>query len=726
MENGAPRDTGGGVSAKGSRTDGQRQPSQVDDTCQLPLKRAVPHLPTGPFLRVLELLPAQDLACSGRLACKDAWRHLSGMHHRTVHLSQPLPAHAVPWFESYGPAALKQLNFDERLLLSVSAAAASGSEANLAAVWGMVRQGLLPELLGSYKDNYILGAPHPATVLVLEGHAHLLPWLLNSGYPVFPHTYDDILCTAARHCDVAGLQAVWQLLQPHFHRIPDLDVTCLSVLSRAAASSAREDAIAKVSWLMQQEPYRPMGRLPRLVALAAVRAGDLPRLQWALQHGCEWGTDETMTEMEKRYSDPLLIAMEGAGLEVVEWLVREAGCQLPPPLAAEAAGGNAAYPPVRAPNGVLLLQALPREVWRRRQLAVAAAGSGDVAKLRWLRERGLLLLEPYLAQGPIEAAARQGRLGALRYLHDECGMTLTRDIVNAALSSGDMGTAAWVLQQGGRELLADCGAVWRAAAGGGNGDLLRWMVGQGMVGAGEELEAVHAIIAEGRWSGKVRAWQQQREAMLSAIRLVFEAASDTSSKRGGGNGSGGGGVGDGGGSGSGVLGVGGRASGAGGHNQALGEELLVAAAKHGSLPLFAYLHSQLQLQGPLGSDDVLVEAARSGCEALVEWLLGQGCAMPNTRLLFLAPAERGDLATLRCLRRMGLPWPARLLPGAACIDLPLPVLQMLVAEGAPVDGDDVREVMRLAEWHENERTGRTGEERDASELEVWLVGLAGE
>ncbi len=149
--------------------------------------------------------------------------------------------------------------------------------------------------------------------------------------------------------------------------------------------------------------------------------------------------------------------------------------------------------------------------------------------------------------------------------------------------------------------------------------------------------------------------------------------------------------------------------------------MLVAAAKRGSLPLFTYLHSQLQLQlqGPLGPA-VLQEAAGCGCEALVEWLLRQGCALPeDTVALLLEPAKRGDLATLRCLHRMGVPWPQGLLPEAVRRGCPLPMLQWLVAEGAP--------------W--NVAAMETDLEQEAQpewvystyqELKAWLQSLRGE
>ncbi len=121
-------------------------------------------------------------------------------------------------------------------------------------------------------------------------------------------------------------------------------------------------------------------------------------------------------------------------------------------------------------------------------------------------------------------------------------------------------------------------------------------------------------------------------------------------------------------------------------------ELLPAAAVRGSLPLVAYLHSQLQC--PL-EPAVLQEEAGSGCEALVEWLQRHGCALPeDTVALLLEPAKRGDLATLRCLRRLGVPWPRGLLPEAVRRDCPLPMLRWLVAEGVPVDAARSQRALR--------------------------------
>ncbi|GLC61072.1 hypothetical protein PLESTB_001713300 [Pleodorina starrii] len=52
----------------------------------------------------------------------------------------------------------------------------------------------------------------------------------------------------------------------------------------------------------------------------------------------------------------------------------------------------------------------------------------------------------------------------------------------------------------------------------------------------------------------------------------------------------------------------------------------------------------------------LTRAADSGCVAAVEWLVDRGCRMPNDGSPYYKAACNGDLAMLRCLRRLGCPW----------------------------------------------------------------------
>ncbi len=481
-----------------------------------------------------------------------------------------------------------------------------------------------------------------------------------------------------------------------------------------------------MDWLLEHlgGVLRPAGRLPPAAAAAAALSGDLVRLRWMLQRGCDFDArrEEYRGEIDPEFS-VLPMAMASAGLEVVEWLVREAGCQLPPPAAPAAAAGDAASPQASLVHAQKFLN-----------LVGAAAGSGDAAKLRWLRDRGLLPLHPQLLSYAAQMAATGGRLETLRYLHEQCGLSLSAEVARDVVSSGNLATAHWVLQQGGRELFADSQAVWTSAAGSGSLDMVRWALEQEVVARDQLVRAAYWL---------VRCWpsEAQRDSeLLSAAQLLFEALGSPSgtgagssvgvqhgAEGGGGGGGGGDGGGSGGGDGDGGGGGGGGGDGGGGGGGGarlpppwdsdsafdFAEQALVFAVQNSSsLPLFTYLHSQLQCSlGPA----VLLEAVRRGCEALVEWLLNHGCALADDTLqLFTAPMETGDVFTLRCLRRMGVPWPGALLPEAVRQGCLLPMLQWLVAEGVPVDGEAVVQALNQAPLAYRLEV--------ASRLFSWLVG----
>ncbi|GLC61071.1 hypothetical protein PLESTB_001713200 [Pleodorina starrii] len=63
----------------------------------------------------------------------------------------------------------------------------------------------------------------------------------------------------------------------------------------------------------------------------------------------------------------------------------------------------------------------------------------------------------------------------------------------------------------------------------------------------------------------------------------------------------------------------------------------------------------------------LTRAADSGCVAAVEWLVDRGCPMPTDGSPYFKAAFNGDLAMLRCLRRLGCPWGGRDSPNADLI-----------------------------------------------------------
>ncbi len=111
-----------------------------------------------------------------------------------------------------------------------------------------------------------------------------------------------------------------------------------------------------------------------------------------------------------------------------------------------------------------------------------------------------------------------------------------------------------------------------------------------------------------------------------------------------------------------------------------------SATLRGDLPLVQYLHRDV-LQGRLPEDTGKVDtAARGGCEALVEWMGGQpGWLAGQGDSPYLWAAETGDLGTLRALRRVGVPLGARdRLPQAMYHCCPAPALRWLAEQGAPV------------------------------------------
>ncbi|KXZ49592.1 hypothetical protein GPECTOR_20g448 [Gonium pectorale] len=78
------------------------------------------------------------------------------------------------------------------------------------------------------------------------------------------------------------------------------------------------------------------------------------------------------------------------------------------------------------------------------------------------------------------------------------------------------------------------------------------------------------------------------------------------------------------------------------------------AARSGSVELMAWLRDH----GCPWDKRALVGAAESGCEEAVEWLVARGCPMPggHNSAYELTACDHGDLAMLRCLWRLGVPW----------------------------------------------------------------------
>lgn len=324
-------------------------------------------LPSALMLYCLELLPPNELACSGRLAFKDAAQRFSSSADRTAHVSQPLPDHVAstwPALQGNAHAALRLLTFRGKLRL-LSRAAATGSVTNMHVVWQLVRPGLFPELLPckpNFKDQYEFeykldwnDVPKsissfgpagltacPGAAAMRSGHVSLLRWMLAHQVPLIPNC---TLKAAALWCSLEELQEAAAVLAEHYQ-----DPACRyhhdsmwDRVAELAAASRTPDALAKMQWVLRAsqsvKPHRSRARRcictdgfgsgfrgdtvpsePTLAhAVSAAGAGNLPLLQWLRDHGCNVS-----------HLVVLGAALEHAeGLQVADWLLDEAGCCLP-------------------------------------------------------------------------------------------------------------------------------------------------------------------------------------------------------------------------------------------------------------------------------------------------------------------------------------------------------------------------------------------------------------
>ncbi|GLC76320.1 hypothetical protein PLESTF_001766200 [Pleodorina starrii] len=83
--------------------------------------------------------------------------------------------------------------------------------------------------------------------------------------------------------------------------------------------------------------------------------------------------------------------------------------------------------------------------------------------------------------------------------------------------------------------------------------------------------------------------------------------------------------------------------------QPLTAGLFREGAKSGSLEMLEWLRER----GCPWDARVFVEVASEGSEEQLEWLAARGCPMGDDGAPYVMPAARGDLSTLRCLRRLG-------------------------------------------------------------------------
>ncbi len=600
-------------------------------------------LPTALQLHILSQMSHNDRALSGRLVSLDAAATLSEPQHCTASLSQLLPPHAAPWATEAGQQHMRQLPFRHKLQL-LSTAAASGSEVNLEVALALLQPSVFPELLQRWVRY---DGPDPGVAAVRAGHPQLLRWLLRH-CPGLVHQ-QKALAAAARHCDLAGLQATWEVLCSSCSgadRPPALDQVVLD----QAAGSPSLDAVAKVQWVLASTGQGGLCSLQESTAAAAARVGDLGRLRWLHDRGCPM-----------RGEDVLPSALRHADLAVAQWLVDEAGCQLPEP---GPEYGNE---------------------WKG-VFTAAVKGCDGVAKLRWLQENGAPTLNSIAESLPglAVAAVRAGQMEVLLHLQAQSAGLL--DLQGQAASPGLL----WKLEDGAMAsgirmaerlkqhgLALTVGAYTRAAAAG-DAAVVRWLAMEARVPtAGLDLVRVVHV-----WPRKVGA--AHRRGLLTVVRLLVEEA------------------------------------GCSGWD---GEAAVCAAAARGDLALVQYLHGygQQWLEEQRSCGRVVCAAAEGGCEAVLEWVVQQpGCeGIPGDGFTYVGAAKNGDCGMVTALRRLGVPWGVQdVVLRALLWGCHEPGLRWLVAQGAPVGR--VEEVERAVAYV----VGRTDWSAEDAEWLRGLVAAA--
>ncbi len=698
-------------------------------------------IPTEALRLVLEFLPPNDLALAGRLTCRDAARWFSSVRSRTARFSQPLPQHAVESFQLRARQCMPMMTRNQKLRFLLSAAA-SGSEVNTAAIWALIRPGLFPEPLSpnalattTLDFQYIVSASEeddPGWVACKHGHPHLVGWMLQHGWTLDPAV---TLEAAARFCDLAALKQIWEQLRHDLRASVYLRVG----LATDAAASSTPDALDKLQWVLDEagDGLRPTGH----TVAGAIRGG----LETSRNRSSSSGGGGSGGWGSSRGGDG-----DGAGgdsgsgsgqvdeevLRRLQWL-RDRGYSL---VGAEALSGALGHAPLAVAQWLLadatarwqeqpqqgsqgMIAHLRKEfghdeygLW---PVSLAALQPPDaVAKLRWLRQHGLLQTD-----GALEAAALCGNLDAVRYLHEQCGCRLTAGAFSSAVRADSLPTAAWLLQAGcplppsDVRQVDDC--VYVKAAGRGSVRMVRWLLEQARCTLVYDAALLEQFVA---------AW-------VSPVHGLGPGGLEGRPVGHGAGGGGGGGAGDAG-PGEGATGSEGGSCG-GGDGDGSGDKLLsavqllmragckvgpgviVSAARRGDLRLVQVLHATGEC--PLGLP-VLSAAAESGCEALVEWLVGAGCDMVvvprDHKNPYLAAAEEGDLAMMRALRRLGVPWGLALLYQAVVSGLPYSVLRWLRGQGlGAVFGEANAALESLAQDEDEEEEGLSDEEGEDSEGE---------
>ncbi len=553
-------------------------------------------LPTAVQLYILSLLPPNERALSIRLVSPGARDAFSKPPHSTASLSQPLPPHAVPWALAVGKQHVRQLPFRHKLQL-LCTAAASGCEVNLEVAMSLMQPSIFPEMLHDWRSY---SGPDPGVSAVQAGYPQLLGWLLRH-CPGLLHP-GKVLAAAARHCDLAGLQTTWETLHgQEDSRTGGSSNGSSSSSSKGSSSSSSSihNLITPAELLHAAAESATSDSVAKMEWVVATAGGSCRMRSSVAEAAARSGDLGRLRWLRERgcpvgLFSVLESALGHADLAVAQWLVDEAGCRLP-------AGGTS-------------------DVGWKHLFQAAAKSPDSLAKWQWLQEHGAPSLHEAGREWVAEvvlAAARAGQVGAVRHLlwvfgADQVLGEARGDVALAATQSGSV-TMAACLREAGLEFSK--AAYLSAALSGCLGlPLMRWLAREaGVSAAAMTLYDLQGFVSQ--WPSNTPA---DSRGLLEAVQLLVGEA---------------------------------------GFCNWVGTNywIILTAMDRGDLPLFHYL---LALRSTVWRGKFTIEsAAKSGCEALSEWLAqnaGSAFLEPESASLYLSAAARGDRATLTLLRRVGV------------------------------------------------------------------------
>ncbi len=524
----------------------------------------------------------------------------------------------------------------------------------------------------------------------------------------------------------AGQQHVWQL--PFRHK--------LQLLCTAAASGSEvnlEVALAVLQPSIFPEVLEGMSNCKRVhLEFAAVEAGHPQLLAWlwrrcpgllsaymslaAAARYCDKEGMQTVWELCKRYDAGSSNDRNGSTL-ISQWML-------------DWAAGSATQDAVAKMQWVLAA-ASPR--WCRLDFSTTAAAvrSGDLGRLRWLRDRGCPIDGEY--RYALQCALEHADLAVAQWLVDEAGCALPQtgtagsawtDLFLAAASSADCVVKWHWLRDRGALPLSSSPQLLRSLAGAviqcGRVEGLQGLVqlfphmetaegqnvlqqalneaeGPRCIAMARQLQQEGYVLASAAYLGA--AWAGDlgmvrflaREAGVPIGPMGFQELikrwpRDTAAHR------------------RGLLQAVQLVVGGAGHGEVVTKGAACAAAHVGNLPVVRYLLQQMPGYQP---DAVLLRAAvGNGCEALLEWLVEQpGCRAAleqNSFHMYQAALGDGDRGTLTALRRLGVPWGKDdVVVWAVQGRCELPVLRWLLEQGAPVGrARDLARVQADVVWSE--------------------------